>query len=154
MTPPPPPPPPPAAPSVSLTVEPNNIRRGESATLRWSSQNATELSLEPALDQVQSEGSRAVSPSESTTYTLTARGPGGSAEATARLTVTIPPPEAALPVPAPLAPDLSLQELFDRGIRHAFFDFDKADIRSDAREALTISKQLFWRLVLARSHIE
>ena len=45
VTPPPPPPPPPAAPSVILTVEPSSIQQGESATLRWSSQNATDLNL-------------------------------------------------------------------------------------------------------------
>ena len=136
--PPPPPPPPPAAPSVILTVEPSSIQQGESATLRWSSQNATELNLEPGGDQVEAEGSRSVSPSESTTYTLTARGPGGNAEATARLTVTITSPTNTTPAATP-APDLGLDELFDRGVRHPFFDFDKADIRSDAREALSIS---------------
>jgi len=103
---------------------------------------------------LESGGSRSVSPSESTTYTLTARGPGGSAEATARLTVTaIPIP----PSPSPAAPDAvgpNLSEEFERGIRHAFFDYDKADIRSDAREALTLGASFLRANPQVRVNIE
>ncbi|HWP85758.1 MAG TPA: peptidoglycan-associated lipoprotein Pal [Terriglobia bacterium] len=134
--PPPPPPPPPApAPSVSLTVEPSAIERGQSALLRWSSQNATELDLQPGIGRVDPQGTRSVSPTESTTYTLSGRGPGGSASATARLTVTVPPP----PPPPPPAParEPSLRERFNSAVSDAYFDFDKSDIRDDARVALT-----------------
>ena len=143
-TPPPPPPapapPPAAAPSATLTVEPSNIQRGESATLRWSSQNATDLDLQPSVGRVDAQGSRSVSPNDSTTYTLSVRGPGGSAQATARLTVTAPPPPPAPAPPAP-APRQSLRELYDRGIADAYFDFDKSDIRDDARSALSRSAE-------------
>ncbi|MBI4458971.1 MAG: peptidoglycan-associated lipoprotein Pal, partial [Acidobacteria bacterium] len=37
--------------------------------------------------------------------------------------------------PPPPAP--SMREQFEREVQHAFFDFDKSDIRSDARDALT-----------------
>ena len=31
----------------------------------------------------------------------------------------------------------SIQELFDRDVKDAYFDYDKADIRPDARDALS-----------------
>ena len=140
--PPPPPPPPAAAPSVSLTVEPTIIQRGQSATLSWRSQNATDITLQPAIGSVEAQGSRSVSPGQSATYTITARGAGGSAQATARLTVTPPPPPPPPARPTP-PPTVGLLEKFDREVKDAFFDFDKADILSDARENLTKSADFF-----------
>ena len=46
-----------------------------------------------------------------------------------------PPPAAARPTAAPATPSLS--ELFQQNVKDAFFNFDKADVRSDAREVLT-----------------
>jgi len=134
--PPPPPPPPPApAPSVSLTAEPSSIERGQSATLRWSSQNVTDLELQPAIGRVDPQGSRSVSPTESATYTLTGRGPGGSTSATARVTVTVPPPPPQPPPPPP--PPVSLLERYNNAVSDAYFDYDRSDVRDDARSALT-----------------
>src|SRR5262245_42768318 len=101
-----PPPPAPAAPTVSLQASPTMIQKGESATLKWSSTNATELNLSPGVGRVAAEGSQEVRPETSTTYTITATGPGGSAEDSARITVAEAPPSA------PPAPTPSLEELF------------------------------------------
>jgi len=98
--------------------------------LNWSSTNATDLTLAPGIGRVAPEGSTSVEPQQSTTYSITATGPGGTAEASVRITVTAPPP------PAP-KPTVTLEELFRANVRDAFFDFDKSDIRPDAREALT-----------------
>lgn len=125
-----PPAPPPQPPTVSLKASPTFITRGESSTLSWTSTNATQLELEPGIGQVPPEGSRQVTPETSTTYTITATGPGGNASDSVRITVG--PPKAAQPAPGP-----SLEELFARNIRDAFFDFDRSDLRPDAREALT-----------------
>lgn len=127
---PPAPAPPPPAPTVSLKASPTFITRGESSTLTWTSTNATELDLEPGVGKVAPEGSTTVSPTTSTTYTITATGPGGNASDSVRITVG--PPAAPKPAPGP-----SLEELFAQNIRDAFFDFDRADLRPDAREALT-----------------
>jgi peptidoglycan-associated lipoprotein len=129
---PPPPPPPPAQPTVTLQATPANVQRGQSTTLRWSSTNATSLTLAPGVGNVSAEGNTAVSPTDSTTYTITAMGPGGSANATARVTVTVPPPP-----PAPVAAAPSMEELFAKEVKDAYFDYDKADIRPDTRSALT-----------------
>ena len=131
--PPPPPPAPAAAPTVNLTAEPSTIEKGQSVTLSWTSENATDLDLQPGVGKVQPSGSTSVSPEESTTYTLTAKGPGGTSTAEARVTVTSPPPP---PAPA-AAPAVSEETLFEQNIKDAFFDYNKSDIRPDAQQALT-----------------
>jgi len=119
--------------TVTLTAEPSTIDKGQSVTLSWSSQNATDLDLEPGVGKVQASGSSSVTPQDSTTYTLTATGPGGTQSATARVTVTIPPP----PPPPPAAPQITDDQLFEQNVKDAYFDYDKADIRADAQTALT-----------------
>jgi peptidoglycan-associated lipoprotein len=69
-----------------------------------------------------------VNPGESTRYTITATGNGGRAEASARVTVSVPPLAAAVP------PDLD--ELFKEAVRDAYFDYNKSDIRPDAKASL------------------
>jgi peptidoglycan-associated lipoprotein len=118
---------------VTLTAEPSTIEKGQSVTLSWSSQNATDLDLQPAVGKVQASGSSSVTPQDSTTYTLTATGPGGTQSATARVTVTIPPP----PPPPPPVKEVTEDELFNQNVKDAFFDYDKSDIRADADTALT-----------------
>src|SRR6266403_582003 len=102
----------PAQPTVTLSADPTSVNKGDASTLSWTSTNSTPL--------------------DSTTYTITASGPGGSATATARVTVSTPAPPVE---PPPSAPDMN--ELFLKEVRDAYFDFNKADIRADARDALT-----------------
>jgi peptidoglycan-associated lipoprotein len=133
--PPPPPPPPvqapaPARPTLTLQASPSSINKGESAALSWNSTDATELSIAPEVGAVTAQGSTKVTPSDSTTYTITASGPGGSTSATATVTVNAPPPP-----PPPKGP--TDDELFLREVRDAYFDYDKADIRPDARASLS-----------------
>jgi peptidoglycan-associated lipoprotein len=125
------PPPAPARPTVTLQASPTSINKGESATLSWNSTDATQLTIAPEVGAVTAQGSTKVSPSDSTTYTITATGPGGSASATANVSVNAPPP------PPPPPAQASLDELFLREVRDAYFDFNKADIRPDARTALS-----------------
>jgi len=139
--PPPPPPPPPPAPTVTLTAEPSTVEKGQSVTLSWTSQNATDLDLEPAVGKVQAQGSSSVTPQDSTTYTLTATGPGGTQSATARVTVTIPPPPP--PPPPPPVKEISEEDLFGQNVKDAYFDYDKSDIRPDAVQTLTSDGSFF-----------
>ena len=122
---------PPAQPTVTLQASRSDISRGQSVTLRWTATNATSVQVTPEVGSVAAEGTTSVAPAQSTTYTATALGPGGSATASARVTVSAPA-AAAAPTPQP-----SLEELFTKEVRDAFFDYDKADIRDDARSALS-----------------
>jgi peptidoglycan-associated lipoprotein len=131
--PPPKPAPPPAAatPTVTLQASPSSINKGESATLSWNSTDATQLSISPEVGAVTAQGSTKVSPSDTTTYTITASGPGGNANATATVSVNAPPP----PPPPQAGP--TDDERFRAGVLDAYFDYDKADLRPDARTALS-----------------
>ena len=134
VAPPPPPPAPapaPARPTVTLQASPTSISKGESATLSWNSTDATQLTIAPEVGAVTAQGTTKVTPSDSTTYTIPAAGPGGSASATASVAVNAPPP------PPPPPPGPSDDELFLREVRDAYFDYDKADLRPDARAALS-----------------
>ena len=91
----------PAAPTVTISVAPTSITVGQSATLTWSSTNATSCTASNAWT-----GSEAVSGTMSETptaagtlsYVLTCTGAGGTAHATATLTVTSPLPTVTITV--------------------------------------------------------
>jgi peptidoglycan-associated lipoprotein len=146
--PPPPPAPAPARPTVTLQASPSSINKGESATLSWNSTDATQLTVAPDVGDVTAQGSTKVTPSDSTTDTITATGPGGSASATATVSVNAPPP----PPPPPQGP--SEDELFLREVRDAYFDYDKADVRPDARVALSTTADFLKRHPSIRATIE
>jgi peptidoglycan-associated lipoprotein len=134
---PPPPTPaaPPARPTVDLQASTTIIQRGETVTLTWSSTNATALSLSPGIGNVPAEGAQKVTPQDSTTYTISATGPGGSADANVRITVSAPAPTATR------SAEPTMQQLFEREVKDAYFDYDKADIRADARDNLSKTAQ-------------
>ena len=146
--PPPPPPPPPApapaapapapkAPTVAqFTAEPTSIQRGQSSTLRWEvSGDVTSVSINQGVGTVQNAGNHRVFPSDSTTYTLTAAGPGGNTTASVTVEVAAPPPPPP-PAPAP-APTVTMEQRLSSDVQDIYFDYDKSDVRDDAREALT-----------------
>jgi peptidoglycan-associated lipoprotein len=128
------PPPPPAAPVIQeFVAEPSSIERGGSSTLRWRTQNADAVTIDQGVGTVQASGSRQVFPSNTTTYRLTAKGAGGSVDRTVTVNVTVPPP----PPPKPKPVTRSFEERLSAEVQDAFFDFDKSDIRPDARQTLT-----------------
>ncbi|HTZ99526.1 MAG TPA: peptidoglycan-associated lipoprotein Pal [Candidatus Aquilonibacter sp.] len=131
-TPPAPPPAPTPAPTVTLNASPSSVSPGQAVTLSWSSTNATDLDIEPGIGKVAPQGSTPANPTTSTTYTITATGPGGSATATAHVDVSAPSAPAAAPSGPP-----NISELFEQNVKDVFFDLDKAELRSDARDALT-----------------
>ncbi len=126
VAPPPPPPPAPAPapmPTANIRATPSVIDQGQTATLAWSTTNATSAEIS-GIGTVATSGSQSVSPTRSATFTLTAKGPGGSVEATARITVNPPTPK-----PAPLPPSMTDEQLFEQNVHDVYFDYDKADLR-------------------------
>jgi peptidoglycan-associated lipoprotein len=123
--------PPPPAPKATLSVSPESIQRGGSATLTWSTQDATGVSID-GIGTVQPNGSQPVSPRVSTTYHLTAQGPGGAADASTRVTVVEPPPP---PAPAPeqssVPPDVGAAQLVEKNVRDIYFEYDRYDLRPE-----------------------
>lgn len=142
--PPPTPPPPPPAPTATLSANPDTIEAGQSTTLTWRTENATDVSID-GLGAVDASGSRQVAPVQSTTYRLTAKGPGGSQDATARVTV------AQKQVEQPIS--LTDEQLFAQNVRDVFFDYDSYEIRPDmqpvVQQAAAFLKQRpNWRITI------
>ena len=133
--PPPPPPPPPPSPTASISVSPDTIQAGQSATLSWQTSNATDVSID-GIGAVQPSGSQQVNPTDSTTYHLTAKGSGGTQDATTRLTVA--PPAAATTAPPPSATE---EDLFGQTVKDVYFDYDKSDLRPDQQTAIQSDAQ-------------
>jgi|GEM_PF-940662 len=79
-----------ALPTAHLTASPATIQvlSGQSATLTWSTANATSVSIDNGIGTVAASGTQTVSPMATTTYTLTATGGGQPATSTATVTVT------------------------------------------------------------------
>jgi peptidoglycan-associated lipoprotein len=132
--PPPPPPPPPPSPTASISVSPDTIQAGQSATLSWQTSNATDVSID-GIGAVQPSGSQQVNPTDSTTYHLTAKGSGGTQDATTRLTVA---PPAATTAPPPSATE---EDLFGQTVKDVYFDYDKSDIRPEQQTAIQSDAQ-------------
>lgn len=128
---PPPPPPPAPAPTASLTANPNTINAGQSTTLIWKTDFATDVSIDQ-LGKVDPSGSRTVTPTESTTYRLVARNDTGSQEATARVTVNA---AAAPPAPTQATNDTEAQ-MFAQNVQDVFFDYDSYDITPQYQQVL------------------
>jgi len=136
------------APTISLTATPSAIEEGQSATLTWNSTNATEVTIDGGIGTVPSSGSRAVRPASSTTYKARAVGSGGTAEAEVRLTVS-----AARATPPPARP-LSDAEFFTQRIQDIYFDYDRYDVRTDARTTLTANARALTERATLRITIE
>jgi peptidoglycan-associated lipoprotein len=141
----PPPPTASAARIASFTAEPRSIERGQSATLRWSIANATEMSIDQNLGAVGANASRQVFPSNTTTYTLTARSAGGTdtKSVTVEVIAPVPPPPPKVDTGGRQNP----VEMLSGSAQDAYFDYDKAELREDARQAMQhnadLLKQIF-----------
>ena len=73
---------------IRFEANPLNIAPGGSSTLSWTTSGATQVSISPGVGSVELNGSRAVSPAQTTTYTLTATSADGKS-VTAPITVTV-----------------------------------------------------------------
>ena len=99
---PPPPPPPPPPPEVSASFAESSITLGDSATLTWSSTNATRCSGSPSIGSTATSGTKTYTPARAGRFgvTVTCTGAGGSDSDSDRVTVNPPPPAPTLTVPA------------------------------------------------------
>jgi peptidoglycan-associated lipoprotein len=128
-TPPPPPPPPQLYPTATLTANPNTINPGQSTTLTWSTEHATDVTIDQ-LGKVDASGSRSVTPSQSTTYHLVAKNAEGTQEATARVTVVQAPP------PPAKASEQGEAQMFAENVQDVFFAYDSYDIEPQYQKVL------------------
>jgi len=142
--------PPPAAvkPTVSLSADKTTINPGESAKLTWTSTDANNVSIAPEVGAVTAQGTTTVTPAKSTTYTVTASGPGGNADATVSIAVNTTAPVSEAPKTS------SIDELFLQEVADAYFDYDSAELRPDARQAIQKDAAFFKQYPTMRVTIE
>jgi len=125
------PPPPAPAPKAMLTANPNTITAGQASTLTWSTDFASEVSID-GIGKVDPSGSMKVLPSESTTYRLVAKNESGMKDATARITVTpAAPPPAASP-----SSNESDSSLFSQNMKDVFFAYDSYEITPEGESVI------------------
>jgi peptidoglycan-associated lipoprotein len=117
------------APTAQLTATPNAISAGDQVVLSWRTTDADSVTID-GIGTVPSTGVKNVQPTVSTSYHLMARGPGGVADSTARVTVTAPP---AVSVPTS---EMSEDQSFKANVQDIFYDYDSAEIRTDAQAML------------------
>jgi peptidoglycan-associated lipoprotein len=113
-----------------MTANPNSINAGQSSTLQWKTDYATDVEIS-GFGKVDPSGSRTVIPAESTTYHLIAKNETGTQEATARITV--------VPAPAPPPPAQTSstdEQLFSQNVKDVFYDYDAYDISSQYEQVL------------------
>ncbi len=147
--PPPPPPPKPQSPRIdTFAAEPTSIDQGQSVTLRWAVANATDMSIDQNIGAVQANGSRQVSPNNTTTYTLTARSAGGMDSRSVTVNVNAPPPPPPPPKPKPTVV-ISGADMLTREAQDAYFDYDMSELRDDARRVAMADADLLRRIFAA-----
>ena len=82
----------------SFDATPNTIIRGGSSLLEWETTDAISVDIDGVGSNLPANGSRTVSPQQTTTYELTANGAAGTTPDTDSVTVTVndPPPEPVI----------------------------------------------------------
>lgn len=101
--------PPPKPPKITHFYSTTNpVPKGESATVCYGTEDATEVALAPYDDTLKPSMNRciAVTPTGPTTYTLTAKGPGGETTSALDLTIGGAPSRPAAAATAPAGPPL------------------------------------------------
>lgn len=139
-----------APPELTITLEPTEIRSGDSAMLTWESSNASQVTIEPAIGGVDPSGRIRLYPDRTTDYTVTASGPGGSVtkDATVRILEGIG-----------IGGGISREDLeeglgedaFDGAVRPVFFPFDSYTLTEEAK--LTLDGNIRWLNMFENRHI-
>ncbi|MDK9716450.1 MAG: OmpA family protein [Trichlorobacter sp.] len=129
----------PSAPKAFLHATPQNITSGEQSTLQWSSSNAKNCSIQPAIGSVSLSGFTTVSPTADAEYTLTCKGEGG--EATSKTAVAVKPVPVVQPAPpAPVveqsAAKASAAQLCSPTVLNIKFDTNKTAIKPAYQDEL------------------
>ena len=122
-----------AAPTATITAEPQAIDQGQSVVLTWRTSGASAVSID-GIGNVATSGTQTVSPASSTNFHLVAKGDGGTTEASVRVTVRVP----EVPPTTTSTDDSSVTDAaFHAAVPDVFFDYDSFEIRADAESAVS-----------------
>lgn len=122
-----------AAPTATISADPQAIDQGQSVVLTWRTSGATAVSID-GIGNVAATGTQTVSPASSTNFHLVAKGDGGTTEANVRVTVRVPTvPETSGSADNEMGTDAA----FHAAVKDLFFDYDSYDIRSADAASVT-----------------
>ena len=122
-----------AAPTATISAEPQAIDQGQSVVLTWRTSGASAVSID-GIGNVAVTGTQTVSPASSTNFHLVAKGDGGTTEANVRVTVRVP----TVPETSGTADnDMGTDAAFHGAVKDLYFDYDSYDIRSADEAAVT-----------------
>jgi len=127
----------PVAPKAYLHATPQNITSGGQSTLQWSSSDAKNCSIQPAIGAVALSGFTTVAPTADTEYLLTCKGEGG--EATSKAAVAVKPapqPVQPAPVVEQSAAKASAAQLCSPTVLNIKFDTNKTAIKPAYQDEL------------------
>lgn len=86
---------------LSFSASASQIEQGQSTTLQWQTANATQVSINNGIAQVDNSGQTTVRPTSSTTYVLTAKGANGAQQRSVNIIVESKAVSAPPPPPPP-----------------------------------------------------
>ena len=121
-----------AAPTATITAEPQAIDQGQSVVLTWRTSGASAVSID-GIGNVAVTGTQTVSPASSTNFHLVAKGDGGTTEANVRVTVRVP----TVPETGTADNDMGTDAAFHGAVKDLYFDYDSYDIRSADEASVT-----------------
>ena len=137
-----------APPALTVRVEPDVIRPGESANLTWETQNAETVVIGQGIGEVDASGRMKLFPDHTSSYRVIASGAGGVTEKTVTVQVTTEEP--------PVAQDNELagkssEEKFAYFVKPVFFDYDSSELKEAAK--LTLDGNIRWLLLPENLHL-
>ncbi len=138
------------APELTILLEPEEIRKGDSAMLTWESRNATQVTIEPAIGEVDTSGRIKLYPEETVEYSVKASGPGGSVTRNATVSIY----EGSGPGGGISSENLEEglgESAFERAVRPVFFLFDSYTLSDDAR--LSLDGSIRWLNMFENRHL-
>jgi len=138
----------------SFTAEPARVERGQSITLRWSTSNADNVTIDQGVGAVPPSGSRQLFPTGTTTYVMIARG-GNNGSDTRTVTVeVVAPPPITNGAPTNNGVDNAAAVAAMMGqLQDILFDYDMSEFRDDARRALNTDADLLKRIFAADQRV-
>ncbi len=89
---------------LSFSASASQIEQGQSTTLQWKTANASRVSIDNGIAQVDSSGQTTIRPQSSTTYVLTATGSTGTQQRSVNIVVQ-PKAAASAPASVPKVPE-------------------------------------------------
>ncbi len=126
-----------APPELEARIEPELIRRGESALLTWEATNADRVVIDHNIGSVETSGRIRFFPEGTTSYVVTAEGAGGTVAR--NITVEVLMDETVS------EEDLTggaLREQFESFVQPVFFEYDSAELTPEA--LATLEENLVW----------